>query len=482
MLTAFLVVAFLTLSFDVAVGDVQFRGVNIAGFDFGCTIDGTCITSSVYAPLARLQGPDGAGQMLHFTSNDGMNIFRLPVGWQYLVNGVLGGTLDQKGSADYDLLVQACLATGSYCLIDIHNYGRWDGNIVGQAGGPTNEQFASLWGQLGTKYAAESKIVFGIMNEPHDMPDIDGWAQSVQAAVTAIRTAGARSQMILLPGNDYTSAESFVSGGSAAALGKVTNLDGSITNLIFDVHKYLDSDGSGTHVGCVSNQIDTSFSPLAQYLRTNKRQALLSETGGGSADPSCLTNVCELFTFIEANSDVYLGYLGWAAGSFGTDYILSMTPFGSAAEGWTDQKLMSQCFAANSSGRSTLTATAASAASTALLSTSTWAYTFSPAPVLSMTTSTSVPTSTTSTSITSITGTSSWPYTFSPAPTSVLSSLFVDLGKGAILSTSTVVHPLHIHNGPSGFSTVTTASGSAVAKAGARETGGNMIGDDECLR
>ena len=31
MLTAFLVVAFLTLSFDVAVGDVQFRGVNIAG-------------------------------------------------------------------------------------------------------------------------------------------------------------------------------------------------------------------------------------------------------------------------------------------------------------------------------------------------------------------------------------------------------------------------------------------------------------------
>ena len=97
-----------------------------------------------------------------------MNIFRLPVGWQYLVNGVLGGTLDQKGSADYDLLVQACLATGSYCLIDIHNYGRWDGNIVGQAGGPTNEQFASLWGQLGTKYAAESKIVFGIMNEPHD--------------------------------------------------------------------------------------------------------------------------------------------------------------------------------------------------------------------------------------------------------------------------------------------------------------------------
>ena len=82
------------------------------------------------------------------------------------------------------------------------------------------------------------------MNEPHDIPDIDAWADSVQAAVTAIRNAGATSQLILLPGNNWTSAETFVSNGSAAALSKVTNPDGSITGLIFDVHKYLDSDNS----------------------------------------------------------------------------------------------------------------------------------------------------------------------------------------------------------------------------------------------
>ena len=54
----------------------------------------------------------------------------------------------------------------------------------------------------------------------------------------------ATSQLILLPGNDYTSAETFISNGSADALAKVTNPDGSITGLIFDVHKYLDSDNS----------------------------------------------------------------------------------------------------------------------------------------------------------------------------------------------------------------------------------------------
>jgi endoglucanase len=32
-----------------------------------------------------------------------------------------------------------------------------------------------------------------------------------------------------------------------SALKKVVNPDGSVTNLIFDVHKYLDSDNSGTN-------------------------------------------------------------------------------------------------------------------------------------------------------------------------------------------------------------------------------------------
>lgn len=59
--------------------------------------------------------------MQHFAKDDGMNIFRLPVGWQYLVNNKLGGTLDAGNLAKYDQLVQGCLATGATCVIDIHN-------------------------------------------------------------------------------------------------------------------------------------------------------------------------------------------------------------------------------------------------------------------------------------------------------------------------------------------------------------------------
>jgi endoglucanase len=176
-------------------------GVNIAGFDFGCTTDGSCDITKAVPPLSSLGGPDGASQMNHFVNDDKLNIFRLPVGWQYLANNNLG-TVDSTNLGNYDQLVQACLSTGASCIVDIHNYARWNGQIVGQ-GGPTNDQFAATWSQIATKYKDESKIIFGVMNEPHDV-DITTWAASVQAAVTAIRTAGATSQISLFYYNGTT--------------------------------------------------------------------------------------------------------------------------------------------------------------------------------------------------------------------------------------------------------------------------------------
>lgn len=93
--------------------------------------------------------------------------------------------------------------------------------------------------------------------------------------------------MILLPGTDFTGARTYVSNGSAGNLSRVHNLDGSNTSLIFDVHKYLDADGSGTSTECVSDHVDDTFRPLAQFLVANGRKAILSETGGGNTSSVC---------------------------------------------------------------------------------------------------------------------------------------------------------------------------------------------------
>jgi endoglucanase len=294
---------------------VQYAGVNIAGFDFGCTIDGSCALTGSNKPYNIVSQGTAIGQMNHFVKDDTLNTFRLPVGWQFLLNNKLGGTLDATNFAQYDSLVQGCLKSGaSLCILDLHNYARWNGQIVGQ-GGPADAQLADVWKQLAQKYRSQSKIAFGVMNEPHvghlsypnllntnnlcqDIPDITKWASTVQAVVTAIRNAGAKSNLILLPGNGFTSAETFVSSGSAAALAKVKNPDGTTSNLIMDVHKYLDSDNSGTHTECVKNSIDVAFQPLATWLRSNGRKAMLTETGGGNT-ASCEKYLCEELQFLK---------------------------------------------------------------------------------------------------------------------------------------------------------------------------------------
>ena len=172
---------------------------------------------------------------------------------------------------------------------------------------------------------------------------MDAWAASCQAVVTAVRKAGATKHTILLPGTGYTSAGSFVSSGSAQSLSAVKNPDGSVDNLVFDVHKYLDSDNSGTHTECIGDSIDDAFKPLAEWLKQNKRMALLSEIGGGSNDQSCMTHVCSAVNFLNENSDVYLGYLGWGAGSFDQTYMLSLTP-NDVGGTMQDQPLLTKCF------------------------------------------------------------------------------------------------------------------------------------------
>ncbi|CZR53178.1 uncharacterized protein PAC_03056 [Phialocephala subalpina] len=145
------------------------------------------------------------------------------------------------------------------------------------------------WGNIAAKYKNQSKVVFGLMNEPHD----------------AKRRS--TTQIILLPRNDWTSAQTFESDGSGPALSTVTDSDGSFTNLGFDVHKYLDS---GTHIECVDSYISTAFAPLAQWLRCNGRQALLA------------------IAYLNANSDA--------------SYVLAETPTLTDGVG-VDTQLVTQC-------------------------------------------------------------------------------------------------------------------------------------------
>jgi hypothetical protein len=59
--------------------------------------------------------------------------------------------------------------------------------------------------------------MFELVNEPHDL-DVTLWAGTVQAAIDAIRGAGATSQTILIPGTEWTHLDAWSDGSDDALL------------------------------------------------------------------------------------------------------------------------------------------------------------------------------------------------------------------------------------------------------------------------
>ena len=54
---------------------------------------------------------------------------------------------------------------------------------------------------------------------------------------------------------------------------------------------------------------------------------------------------CTQNEFISSNSDVFIGFVAWGAGSFTSSYVLTLTPEGSDGS-YTDNKLMKKCILA----------------------------------------------------------------------------------------------------------------------------------------
>ena len=262
----------------------------------------------------------GFEQVAHFVKQ-GAKLVRLPFGWQYMQKD-LKGKLDDKTFPEYDKYVQEVLKLGGYPIIDVHNYARRDDKIIGQ-GGPTDEDFADLWGKLASKYSKNPNVIFGIVNEPHDL-DMKVWAKTCQTIVNTIRKTGATSNIILLPGDGYTGLGAFPNWYND--MKDIKNPDGSNDNLLFEMHIYFDSDFSGQNNDCVTNQVPT-LQKAQQLLAKEKRKALITEFGGGNND-ECVAKIGEFVKILTESPDEFPGFTVWAAGAFKTDQRVQVTPTG----------------------------------------------------------------------------------------------------------------------------------------------------------
>ena len=136
--------------------------------------------------------------------------------------------------------------------------------------------FADFWRRLALEFKNDPCVWFGLVNEPHDMPT-QQWFEAANACIAAIRDVGA-TNLILVPGNSWTGAHSWMNGGERSNAKWALTVKDPLDHWAIEVHQYLDSDSSGTHRQVVSPTIGSErLQAFTQWCRENKKRALLGE-------------------------------------------------------------------------------------------------------------------------------------------------------------------------------------------------------------
>jgi endoglucanase len=292
---------------------VRYSGVNIAGAEFGKTVPGREGTDYFYPSPATID----------YFSTAGMNTIRLPFRWERIQH-VLRGELDAVELAHMDATVARAAAKGMTVILDVHNFAANNGKPIGSTAVPV-DALADLWGKLAAHYKGNRQVIFGLMNEPQGLPT-ETWLAATNAAIDAIRRGGA-SNLVLVPGNGWSGAHSWLSRAYGTPNGDVMlGVIDPASNYAYDVHQYLDGNFSGTDPRCRDETVGVAaLTGFTQWARSHGKQAFLGEFGGGS-DVTCLGALDKMLQYMADNRDVWLGWTYWAAGPWPPSYFTSVQP------------------------------------------------------------------------------------------------------------------------------------------------------------
>lgn len=293
---------------------IPYRGVNLNGADFGSALPGRDGWDYLFPTNAEVD----------YYRSKGMNTFRIGFQWERLQR-VAKGSFDATYFGKLDALVRYATSKGAYVVLNPQNFARYYDGVIGSAAVP-NAVFADLWRRLALQYKTNPRVLFGLVNEPNEMPT-EQWVKAANAAIAAIRTAGA-TNVVLAPGNAWTGAHSWYDDwyGTPNAKAMLAVTDPG-QNLLFEAHQYLDGDSSGELGSCVSTTIGRQrLVKWVGWLRTNKRRGFLGEFAGGR-NATCYAAIKDMLTYVAAQSDVIVGWTWWGGGPWwGDTYPFTLEP------------------------------------------------------------------------------------------------------------------------------------------------------------
>ncbi|KAJ5132129.1 endo-a-1-4-glucanase [Penicillium atrosanguineum] len=283
----------------------QWFGSNESGAEFGTNIPGVYGTDYIFPDTSTIQT----------LINNGMNIFRVQFMMERLVPGSITGSFDTTYLERLTTVVNYITNAGAHAVIDAHNYGRYNGAII-----TSTSDFQTFWHNVAGQFKSNSLVIFDTNNEYNSM-DQTLVLDLNQAAINGIRAAGATSQYIFVEGNSWTGAWTWTTVND-----NMKDLTDPEDKIVYEMHQYLDSDGSGTGATCVSTTIGVErVKSATQWLIDNGKKGILGEFAGG-VNSDCETAISGMLSYMADNANVWTGAMWWAAGPWWANYIFSIEP------------------------------------------------------------------------------------------------------------------------------------------------------------
>src|SRR5437899_243424 len=117
-------------------------------------------------------------------------------------------------------------------------------------------------------------------------------------------------------------------------------------NYAYDVHQYLDDDGSGTSATISGNDPTLGVQRLTAFtnwLRQNNRRGFLGEFAVANStigpDPSQIGDetLINMLEYLGDNNDVWLGWTWWSGGPWWGNYMFNLDPTNLGQPNQTDR-------------------------------------------------------------------------------------------------------------------------------------------------
>ena len=286
------------------------RGVNLSGAEFGA-VPGT---------VGRDYGYPTKTDVDLFVQR-GITHVRLPFRHERLQRQ-LKTELD---AAEWDRLITIVTymtERGLTVALEPHNSARFYDRVL------TETEIGDFWGRVGRRLvllpAVHPRVLPNLTNEPRDMTT-ETWLALAQASIRELRRVGFPGR-ILVPGNGWTGAMHWTSSwyGRSNADVMVAVTDPAA---VFEVHLYLDQDGSGGGKECVSESVGVErLAGFVAWLKRHDRKGYVGEIGAPNT-VTCARAVRNALTFIESEPTYFLGWSWWSAGArWPIAYPLSVQP------------------------------------------------------------------------------------------------------------------------------------------------------------